>query len=107
MWAYALLTILRAVQLPLEEAPKNSIPTSTKQYGGLQGSTRPTVPWSVGEIRRLFWRLVLATQPRVERILAWSSWLPLAARDCQIWARQTACSFISTTVVLGVWSGYV
>lgn len=29
---------------------------------------------SVGEIRRLFWGLVLATQQRVERILAWSTW---------------------------------
>jgi hypothetical protein len=32
------------------------------------------VPLSVSEIRRLFWRLVLATQQRVERILAWSVW---------------------------------
>ena len=29
---------------------------------------------SVGEIRRLFWCLVLATQQRVERLLAWSPW---------------------------------
>src|SRR5205807_10606794 len=32
------------------------------------------VPLSVPEIRRLFWRLVLALAPRVERILAWSRW---------------------------------
>jgi hypothetical protein len=32
------------------------------------------VPLSVREIRRLFWWLVLATQQRVERILAWSTW---------------------------------
>jgi len=32
------------------------------------------VPLSVSEIRRLFWHLVLATQQRVERILAWSTW---------------------------------
>jgi hypothetical protein len=28
----------------------------------------------VSEIRRLFWRLVRATQQKVERILAWSAW---------------------------------
>jgi hypothetical protein len=32
------------------------------------------VPLSVSEIRRLFWRLVLATQQKVEQILAWSAW---------------------------------
>jgi hypothetical protein len=32
------------------------------------------VPLSVSEMRRLFWRLVLATQQRVERMLAWSTW---------------------------------
>jgi hypothetical protein len=32
------------------------------------------VPLSVAEIRRLFWCLVLATQQRVERLLAWSTW---------------------------------
>jgi hypothetical protein len=55
-------------------AKKNAAPTHTEQPGGLQGRARTAVPLSVGEIRRLFWRLVLATQQRVERILAWSSW---------------------------------
>ena len=32
------------------------------------------MPLSVREIRGLFWRLVLATQERVERILALSTW---------------------------------
>ena len=32
------------------------------------------MPLSVSEIRRLCWRLVLATQQKVERILAWSRW---------------------------------
>jgi hypothetical protein len=32
------------------------------------------VPLSIREIRHLFWRLVLATQQCVERILAWSTW---------------------------------
>jgi len=40
----------------------------------LQGLARTVVPLSVSEIRRLFWRLVLATQQRVERMLAWSTW---------------------------------
>jgi len=31
------------------------------------------VPLSVSEIRWLFWRLGLATQQRVERMLAWST----------------------------------
>src|SRR5437016_904437 len=39
-----------------------------------QGLARTVVPLSVSEMRRLFWRLVLATQQRVERILAWSTW---------------------------------
>ena len=29
---------------------------------------------SVPEVRRLFWRLVLAVQQPVHRILAWSQW---------------------------------
>ncbi len=44
------------------------------QSDGLQGLARVGVPLSVSEMRRLFWRLVLATQQRVERILAWSVW---------------------------------
>jgi len=40
----------------------------------LQGLARAGVPLSIREIRHLFWRLVLATQQRVERILAWSTW---------------------------------
>src|SRR5712691_10093874 len=44
------------------------------QSDSLQDLARVGVPLSVREIRRLFWRLVLATQQRVERILAWSTW---------------------------------
>jgi hypothetical protein len=32
------------------------------------------VPLRVSEIRHLCWRLVLATQQKVERMLAWSTW---------------------------------
>jgi hypothetical protein len=42
--------------------------------GGIQSQARAGVPLSVPEIRRLFWRLVRATQQRVERMLAWSAW---------------------------------
>ena len=61
-------------------APARSTPLKkmcglhAEQSDGLQGLARAGVPLSVREIRRLFWRLVLATQQRVERILAWSTW---------------------------------
>ena len=35
---------------------------------------RPAGSRSVAEMRRLFWRLGLATQQHVERMLAWSMW---------------------------------
>src|SRR5262250_895695 len=50
------------------------VPAHPEQRGGLQGCARTAVRLSVGEIRRLFWCLVLATQQRVERLLAWSTW---------------------------------
>ena len=53
---------------------KNITGRHTEQSDSLQGLARARVPLSVSEIRRLFWRLVLATQQRVERILAWSTW---------------------------------
>ena len=40
--------------------------------GGMQGDARAGVPRSGSAIRRLFWRLVLATPQQVERMLAWS-----------------------------------
>ena len=45
-----------------------------EQSDRLQDLARAGVPLRVSEMRRLFWRLVLATQQRVERILAWSAW---------------------------------
>src|SRR5262245_11363129 len=53
---------------------KNVAGPHTEQSDGLQGLARPGVPLSVSEIRRLFWRLILAIQQHVERILAWSTW---------------------------------
>jgi len=40
----------------------------------LQGLARPVVPLRVSARRRLFGRLGLATQQRVERLLAWATW---------------------------------
>jgi hypothetical protein len=75
MWAYALLTVLRAAHLPtapsLKKMPRGPY---AEQSDSLQDLARAGVPLSVCEIRRLFWGLVLATQQRVERILAWSVW---------------------------------
>ena len=59
-WAYTLLGVLRAS------------PSSAEWPGVLQGSAEPDVPLSVPEIRRLLWRLVLAVQPTVLQLLAWS-----------------------------------
>ena len=53
---------------------KNLAGLQAGQSDHLQDLARADVPLSVREIRRLFWRLVLATQQRVERILAWSTW---------------------------------
>ncbi len=53
---------------------KNDAGLHAEQPDSLQDRARAGVPLSVSEIRRLFWCLVLATQQRVERILAWSAW---------------------------------
>ena len=53
---------------------KNLAGLQAEQSERLQDLARAGVPLSVREIRRLFWRLVLATQQRIERILAWSTW---------------------------------
>jgi len=82
--AYALLTVLRAAHLPPEE-PKNTAAPHPEQLGGMQGDARAGVPLSVSVIRRLFWRLVLATQQKVERILAWSTWRRWHQGIAQYW----------------------
>jgi hypothetical protein len=53
---------------------QHAAPAHTELPGGLQGDTQTAVPWRIGEMRRLVWCLVLATQQRVARLLAWSSW---------------------------------
>jgi hypothetical protein len=78
------LTVLRAAHLPLEEPKKHCCPP-LEQLGGLQGDARAGVPLSVREIRRLFWRLALATQQQVEQILAWSMWRRWHQSIAQYW----------------------
>ena len=53
---------------------KKTTGLNPEQSGILQDRAWAGVPLSVREIRRLFWRLVLATQLHVERMLAWSTW---------------------------------
>jgi len=43
------------------------------------------VPLSIREIRHLFWRLVLATRQRAERVLAWSAWRRWHQGIAQYW----------------------
>ncbi len=64
---------------------KNGAGLLAEQPERLQGRARAGVPLSVSEIRRLFWRLVLATQQRVERILAWSAWRRWHQGIAQYW----------------------
>ena len=51
---------------------KNLAGLPAEQADRLQDLARAGVPLSMREIRPLFWRLGLATQQGVERILAWS-----------------------------------
>ena len=53
---------------------KNRAGLPAEQSDRLQDLARAGVPLSLREIRHLFWRLALATQQYVERILAWSTW---------------------------------
>src|SRR5262245_27073945 len=53
---------------------KNLAGLPAEQSDRLQDLARVGVPLSIREIRHLFWRLGLATQQYVERILAWSTW---------------------------------
>ena len=55
-------------------AKKNAEPNATKQAGGVHSGAEPWVPLSVPEIRRLFWRLVLATTQTIGQMLDWSAW---------------------------------
>ena len=69
MWAYALLVVLQIANLPQAPLSKNPTGLHAEQLDSLQDRARASVQLSANEIRRLFRRLVLATQQRVERIL--------------------------------------
>ena len=69
-WAYALLTVRRAANLPRAAPSKNGTGLPAEQSDRLQDRARARVPLRVSEMRCLFWYLVLATQQRVERMLA-------------------------------------
>jgi hypothetical protein len=86
MWASALLTVLRAVHLPAAP-PLKKMPDGcdTEQSARLLDLAQSGVPLSVREIRHLFWRLVLATQQRAERVLAWSAWRRWHQGIAQYW----------------------
>ncbi len=86
MWAYALLTVLRAVHLPAAPPLKKILDgCDTEQSARLADLAQSGVPVSVREIRHLFWRLVLATQQRAERVLAWSAWRRWHQGIAQYW----------------------
>ncbi len=55
-------------------AQKNVLADVLDQSGSLQSSAEPWVPLSVPEIRRLFWRLVLATKQTIGQMLDWAAW---------------------------------
>jgi SRSO17 transposase len=73
MWAYALLSVVRARHL--EESSLSTPPAGTAApSAGIDSRAEPWVPLSVPEIRRLFGQLVLATRHTIGQILDWSAW---------------------------------
>jgi len=75
MWAYALLSVVRARHL--QETSRPTTPAGADAAplpAGVHSGAAPWVPLSVSEIRRLFGRLVLATRPTIGQILDWSAW---------------------------------
>jgi SRSO17 transposase len=75
MWAYALLTVVRARYLQEVALPqKNAGPSGLEQSGSLQSGAEPWVPFSVPEIHRLLWRRVLATRQTIGQMLDSSAW---------------------------------
>ena len=74
MWAYALLAVVRARHWQACPGPKNAGPVDAIPSGSVQSGAERWVPLSVPEIRRLFWRLVLAAMQTIGQILDWSAW---------------------------------
>src|SRR4029434_2099876 len=102
MWAYALLTVLRAAHLPTEEAPKKRCPHSPR---AAWRPSRPREDCCAAECRRdssplLAPRAGHTAARRTDSGLVRVA--PLASRHRQILALQTACEPITTTVVLSI-----
>jgi hypothetical protein len=75
MWAYALLTVLRAGAIAVEALKKKSTASPAGEPPSrLQSRAWPGIPLSVQEIRRLLWRVGLARPQTAHQILAWSHW---------------------------------
>jgi SRSO17 transposase len=75
MWAYALLSVVRARHL--QEAPRPTTPAGADAApppAGVPSGAEPWVPLRVPDIRRLFGRLVLATRHTIGQMLDWSAW---------------------------------
>jgi SRSO17 transposase len=75
MWAYALLSVVRARHL--QDAPPSTPlagASTAAPSAGIDSRAEPWVPLSVPEIRRLFGRLVLVTRHTIGQILDWSAW---------------------------------
>jgi SRSO17 transposase len=75
MWAYALLSVVRARHLQEPSLPPTPAGTGAAAPStGIDSRAEPWVPLSVPEIRRLFERLVLVTRHTIGQILDWSAW---------------------------------
>jgi len=102
--AEALWTVLRAGQLPMEAAPKK------RGASPSQAAWRPARLHEDGGASECRCDAAPLLMPRAGHTAARRAhaglvvMAPLASRDCHILARQTACSFISITIVLGVLS---
>lgn len=86
MWAYALLVVVRVAHLP-DAPPLPTLPVGCdpESLARLSDPAQFGVPLSVREIRHLFWKLVLVTKQRAERVLAWSAWRRWHQGIAQYW----------------------
>lgn len=75
MWAYALLSVVRARHLQEPSLPPTPAGTGAAAPSpGIDSRAEPWVPLSVPEIRRLFGRLMLVTRHTIGQMLDWSAW---------------------------------
>ncbi len=64
---------------------KKAAGLDASQGTDVSGGCRTAVPLSLREMRHLFWRLVLATGQRAERVRAWSAWRRWHQGIAQYW----------------------